>query len=291
MWKPLHEALELEDPVDLGIDIEVTDVLPPARVREVFAAARSEPGRCAIIVAEGARLTFLDEDAPERLRETLAAYERGGLPFGDPTTTAAFDAALASVAAATGVDDPLRVLHRLDGDTIMAIGGDEEVEFDEEMLLPDDLRVAYDEMLEARKARRAAAIPGMLTLDQQGPLRTYDEATAIAELGPGDARVFRLATTPARALMYLGFGGWNDCPNPHEQARAWEHWATTVGGVPAVIHEDALDAIIARPPTTRDALVRMAHEVVTYDRDSGIEGMLWLLATLYRSTSVRFWWD
>ena len=37
-------------------------------MREVFAAARGEPGRCAIIVADGARLTLADFDAPARVR-------------------------------------------------------------------------------------------------------------------------------------------------------------------------------------------------------------------------------
>jgi len=162
------------------------------------------------------------------------------------------------------------------------------VEFDEDMLGPDDLREAYEAELAARAETRAS-VPGMLVLVQQWSLRTYDVASAIAELAPGRSRVVRLATTPARALMYLGFGGWNDCPNPHEQARVWEHWANTVGGAPALVEEDALTAIIERPPATRDALVRMAREVTTYCGDSVIEGRLPLLAMLYRSTNVRFW--
>src|SRR6188768_3837109 len=99
MWKPLHEAFELEEPVDLGIAIEATDVLAPTRVREVFATARTDRDRCAIIVAEGARLTLLDFDGPERVRESLADYERTGPAFTDPPSPEAFDRALAKVAA------------------------------------------------------------------------------------------------------------------------------------------------------------------------------------------------
>ncbi len=292
----MHEAFELDEPVDLGIQIDVTDVLTALRAREVYAAARAEPGRCAIIVAEGARLTFTDFDAAPRLRERLAAYERTTDPFGALPPSDSIDRTLAKLAELAG-RDALEVLHRLDGETVFAVENEDDFELDDDMLLPEDPREAYAAVLAQREAARAerpaVTFGGMfgLVLDQSGPPRTYDVASAIAQLSPGESRVMRLATTPARALLYLGFGGWNDCPSPHEQARIWERWARTTSGEPAVLHEDSLDAIVTRPVETREALVQLAREVIAYDRDSVIEGVLPLLSMLYRNTSVRFWWD
>lgn len=293
MWKRVHEAFEQEDIVDLGVAIELTDVLEPARAREVFAAARQEPGWCALVVAEDAQLTPGDLDAAERVKEWLARYDESPDPFTELHDGASIDAALARLGEITG-GDPLRVLHRLDGETIMAIEGDDEVELDEEFLLPDDPREAYEAALAAREEsrQRAREMPSFgLVLEPPSSIRPHDVATAIAQMSPGRSRVVRLATTPARALLYLGVGGWNDCPNPWEQARIWEHWARTIGAEPTMIGAATVEGIVTRPITTRESLVQHAREAVTYDRDTVMEGWLPLLSMLWRSSTLSFWWD
>lgn len=92
-------------------------------------------------------------------------------------------------------------------------------------------------------------------------------------------------------MLYLGFGGWNSCPGSSQQARIWEHWAIALGAEPVVLGEATLDAIVARPISTRAQLVDIAREVVEYDPDSVIEGYLPMLAMLYRNANLRFWWD
>lgn len=310
MWKSLQEAFELDDPLDLGIAIEITDPLDADRAREVYAAACAEPGTAALILAAGCRHWLDDFDVALRVRDELALYEAAQAPFIELPSSDGIEAALARLARATGVD-PLTILHRVDDESLSVLESDDDNGIDLDALAPDDPHEAYAVMRAAREAARTQrdaerardeaenrgrdlGTLGMrfdLALSQ-GRTRTPDVASAIAELSPGNgARVIRLATTPARALLYIGFGGWNACPRPHQQARTWEHWASTHSAVPVVLGEDTLAGIVASPITSRDALVRFAREVVSYCSDSTIEGYLPLLAMSWRQASLWFWWD
>jgi Domain of unknown function (DUF4253) len=285
MWRSVHEAFDLDQPIDFGIAVEVTDLLPPPRAREVYATTRGEAGRCALILTEDAELPFADFDAQERLRERLAAYQRGDERPVPEISTEPIERALARLADLTG-GDPLRVLHRLDGETAAAIEDEADFELEDDLLLPDDPQAAYAELV--GRAHAPGAGPSLV---QAWPVRTHDVATAIAQLSTGRARVVRLTTTPARALNYLGFGGWNDCPAPPDQARIWERWHRTIGGAPVLLGRDSLVGLVARPVASRAALVQLAREVIAYDGDSLSEGTLPLLAMLYRNTTLRCWWD
>jgi hypothetical protein len=124
------------------------------------------------------------------------------------------------------------------------------------------------------------------------PVRAYDVDTALAELAPGTCRVALLPMDGARILLHLGYGGFNDCPGPHVHARVWQHWAETLGAEPAVIGGDTLTGIVTRPIATREALVRFAREAAIYDLDAiAPEGWLPFLGGVFRSATVRFWWD
>jgi hypothetical protein len=122
-------------------------------------------------------------------------------------------------------------------------------------------------------------------------MRSFDEETALAEIGGGPARLLLCSMSPATALLVLGFGGFNDCPPPPAQARVWGTWASTVGGEPVLLDGDRLHGVIARPVATRAALVRFAAEAALYDRDLLMNGALSLAGTLYRNAGVEFWWD
>lgn len=291
MWKALEEAFASEAPIDVGVRIQVTDVLEPVAAREAYVAARAEPGTAALIVAdESSALGDLDYAA--RIREELTRYEELG--DGDPFPTLPDERgpeeALARVAKLVD-GDPMAFLHRID---VWSLGGegDEGDELDPESLAPDDVKEAYDAELAARAERLSRARGAGALMLTPGPLRTYDEATALRELCTTSARVMRVAgCSQAKAMIYAGFGGWSSCPAPAKQARVWEHWYRTIRGEPVVLGRDTLGAIIGAPVRERAALVRLAREAVAYDRDALVEGYLPLLSMLVRTTSVSFWWD
>jgi hypothetical protein len=107
----------------------------------------------------------------------------------------------------------------------------------------------------------------------------------------GPAHVVAFAGDPARAFLYLAYGGWNECPPPHVQTRVWQHCANTIGAEPAVLDEASVYGLATRPPTTREDLVRFVSEAMIYDGDLAIEGVLPLLGQQFRNASLDFWWD
>jgi hypothetical protein len=187
--------------------------------------------------------------------------------------------------------DPMAILHRIRLDDLGAIeSGEGEVDPDD--LLPDDVAAAHARMLVEREAllevaRRASG--RMLAL--MPTLRCFDEETALAAITDGPARLLLTPASPATALLHLGFGGFNACPPPAGHARAWQRWALTFGGEPVLLDGAGLQAVFARPPATRAALVRFAAEVALYDRDMLINGALTLAGCVYRNARVDFWWD
>lgn len=134
MWKSVQAALELDEPFDVGIPIELTDELEPARARELLATTRAEPGWCALLVDAGANHLLGELAGAERVRAALADYERAS-PVIARASAEPIEQALTRLGEVTGMD-PLAVLHRLEGDTLGAIEGDD-VEFDADMLLPE----------------------------------------------------------------------------------------------------------------------------------------------------------
>jgi Domain of unknown function (DUF4253) len=294
VWKSLHEAFELEAPVDVGVTIEATDILDNAAVSEAYVAARGDSGTAALILAvteHEPQHWLTDFEVEDRVREALARYDELDDPFPALPDASGIDEALARVEKLVG-GDPMAYLHRIDAWSLDS-EEEEDFEFDLESLAADDVREAYDDELAARAERLAHARgTGLLMMTQAGPLRTYDAATALRELCPSRARVVRIANcSQAKALVYVGFGGWNACPAPAEQARVWEHWYRMMRGEPVVLGQDTLGAIVGEPVRERGPLVQLAREIIAYDRDAGIEGYLPLLAMLVRTTSISFWWD
>jgi hypothetical protein len=271
MWKSLEDALDVN--ADLSVEIAITDELEPKRAIAALADARAS-GQTALLLADEA-LDYLSLGEVELADDELAVFAGA--------TDAPIEAALAKLAAAVA-GDPLAVLHRLDTDTLAAIENDEEVEIDPDCYAPDDPRQAYEAGVEAFEHARAHAFGNMFLAE---PIRTFDSDSALARLMPGRARLIRIATTPARALLHLGYGAGRA---PHIHARVWEAWATTFQAEPLVIQGPSLYGLLGQPVTTRDALVRLAREIAVYDADI-IDGWLPFLGTLYRNTSLHFWWD
>ena len=273
-WQALHELLDYEPGTAA---IVATEVLDTKRARAVLRAARAA-GFTAIAGADEVLSNAYAIPMPPR---------EVALPA--PIATAPLEAALAKLGELAG-RDPMTVLHRIPiGDVAMLESDDVDLEmFDEDSLLPDDIAEAWRVQRAARDELIASAFGGFVMTQ---PSRSPSVEIALDEIGFGACRVAIVDATPAQALRHLQFGAFNACPRPEVHALVWERWAERFGAEPVLVTEDRIAGVIARPITTREALVELAAEVAAYDPDLAVEGWLTLLATLYRNASFDFWWD
>jgi hypothetical protein len=105
-----------------------------------------------------------------------------------------------------------------------------------------------------------------------------------------------LVPTPGgwEAPAFLGFGGWNDCPPPAEHVCMMKSWHERYGAEVVGITHDIVEMAVARPPTTREAALRLAEEHYAYCYDivdQGTQTIEGLAATLLNGTVWFFWWD
>lgn len=286
-FQPREAGLDLDTPPSAVV--LVTEELPFDRARALYReakACRAEVGLTPLIIASEMLNAWLDTGAGEDVTADAFFAERAA--DGDPAPE--LEAALDRLGEAAGCD-PMTILHRLrPADLEMFEAEGEPLDFDD-LAFPDDVREAYHQGLAERTAfleevRRNGG--GSARIE---PLRTYDEATALADLGGGPARVALFTCSPAEALVDLGFGGFNACPSPRTHARVWQRWAERYGAEPIFVDSSSIAGSIARPVATRSALITLAREVVLYDPDALAAGQLTLLAQLHRNASIGFWWD
>ncbi len=88
----------------------------------------------------------------------------------------------------------------------------------------------------------------------------------------------------------LGYGGWNDCPFPHEHcalARLWnrDYAASVVGAT-----HDTLEFHVARPPADKAACLELARLHYLYCSEIG-EELGKYASTLLGNETWAFWWD
>jgi len=215
--------------------------------------------------------------------EQFFASRREKLDY-DPASM--IDEALDDLGRAAGCD-PMSILHRLRIGDIAAISEGEG--FDPADLLPDDVAAAHAIGLAEREAmlEMSRRRPGPQLMILQQPIRTFDQASALAEIDDGPTRLLLVSAPPAEALLVVGFRG----PPPAAHARVWEHWRAAHGAEPFLLDGASLSAVVARPVATREALVRFAAEIVLYDPDALAEGPLELAGLLVRNAGIDFWWD
>ena len=93
---------------------------------------------------------------------------------------------------------------------------------------------------------------------------------------------------------YLRWGGWNDCPAPHEQAAVLKHWAELYGAEAVAMAADQVELRVTRPPRDRAAALALAEEQFAYCTDNVTQGcgtIEALAATLVGANVWHFWWD
>jgi hypothetical protein len=96
------------------------------------------------------------------------------------------------------------------------------------------------------------------------------------------------------AFAALGFGGWNDCPEPHIHVAFHQYWATRFGTSPVAISGDVVECYVPRPPLEVSSAMGLAAEQYAYCNDivdQGTETVSNLAASLVRAPFWYFWWD
>lgn len=100
---------------------------------------------------------------------------------------------------------------------------------------------------------------------------------------------------PWETVVYVPFGGWNECPEPKAMAAICKYWYEKYQAVPAVITHDTLEFLLPYPVKKEEAMeVAKERFLFCVDRvDQGTEsGTIGEVAdTLWRSRVWYFWWD
>ena len=99
---------------------------------------------------------------------------------------------------------------------------------------------------------------------------------------------------PWEVFAQLNWGGWNDCPFPAEHCAIHGYWASLYGAEVVSITGDVVQCVVTRPPSDRDASLRLAREQYVYCYDiveQGVQSIAALAAGLTNSRYWYFWWD
>jgi hypothetical protein len=101
-------------------------------------------------------------------------------------------------------------------------------------------------------------------------------------------------TEPWQAPAYLGFGGWNECPEDSIQCAVFKYWHDRWGADIVAITQDVIETVVARPPSTRQEAMTLAKEQYEFCSDiveQGTETLSRLAAGLLNGPLWFFWWD
>lgn len=100
---------------------------------------------------------------------------------------------------------------------------------------------------------------------------------------------------PHHIFAKLGFGGWNDCPEPHIHVALHHYWHEKFGAIPVVVSSDVVECFVPNPPTddTAAALVLAGEQYVyCYDIvEQGFGSKPKLASSLVGAKVWYFWWD
>lgn len=101
-------------------------------------------------------------------------------------------------------------------------------------------------------------------------------------------------TQPWQTPAYLGFGGWNECPEDSVQCAVFKYWHERCGADIVVMTHDVVETLVARPPSTREDAMALAREQYEFCSDiveQGTETLSKLAAGLLNGPHWFFWWD
>jgi len=93
---------------------------------------------------------------------------------------------------------------------------------------------------------------------------------------------------------YLGFGGWNECPDPVEHVAILKYWHESYGAEPVTFAGDTLELLVPAAVQSEEGAMALAMEQYFYCMDIVDQGTgsIDALADSLRGSSIWFfWWD
>jgi hypothetical protein len=106
-----------------------------------------------------------------------------------------------------------------------------------------------------------------------------------------------IALVPAASwevAAWLGIGGWNECPSPHEHVALHRRWHERYGAEVASYTGDVVELYVTRPVADEAEAEAVAreHYIYCYDVvDQGCGTMEVLAGSILGATVWYFWWD
>jgi hypothetical protein len=92
----------------------------------------------------------------------------------------------------------------------------------------------------------------------------------------------------------LRYRAWNECPEAEVHCAFHRAWGADYGAEITGMSGDVVECAVARPPMTREAVIKLAWEQYWYCADivdQGCGTVANLAATLLNSNYWYFWWD
>jgi hypothetical protein len=95
-------------------------------------------------------------------------------------------------------------------------------------------------------------------------------------------------------FAFLGFGGWNSCPDTATHIAIAKQWYERYGAEVVGISQDTIEMRVRKPPLDGDTAFRLAQEQYIYCTDivdQGVGSLTRLAVNLYGNKIWYFWWD
>jgi hypothetical protein len=99
---------------------------------------------------------------------------------------------------------------------------------------------------------------------------------------------------PCHIFAKLGYGGWNECPDPEVHVALHRYWNEKFGSIPLAVTSDTLNFFVPQPITEPSEVLLLAAEQYVYCRDIVEQdyGSKSKLAALLVGAKIwSFWWD
>ena len=182
------------------------------------------------------------------------------------------------------------------------VGTDEELETLREYLSPPEdggaaliaeaETVDVVEWLKSKAPKSKSAWPKKPIPPIAAPLSLYDVLSNIIKPEVNIALV--QVKNSWEVFAKLGYGDWNDCPEPHIHVALHKYWAETYKSSPVAILSDIVECYTPRPPVEQKESLALAREHFAYCYDiveQGVGTVGKLGSSLQNSKFWYFWWD
>jgi len=178
--------------------------------------------------------------------------------------------------------------------------GNEEVESSEETILADAFKLDIEKWFADKAEKDAENYLGYadaVSLAADLHCESTDELTMHLDKGRPMSQVALARIPVAEPWMvpaYLGYGGWNACPDASVHVALCKKWHEQYGAVLACIKGNVMEFTVDRPPKSEAQSLLLATEQFLYCPDIVYQGG-GSVATLARLLEGRrhwfFWWD